>query len=143
MFVLGLIFGVACVVGTYNAEDLRTSGLDDTTHDEFTITRTVALGTGDAGTLCFTLASLTAFYAGMRHKSKGSGKGHVCLGGLVIAAWIIFCLTFITNLIILIMAFDGETPIYPEVVWSALIGSMLSWMLMFGYSEMARRRYVV
>jgi len=79
----------------------------------------------------------------MRHKSKGSGKGHVCLGGLVIAAWIIFCLTFITNLIILIMAFDGETPIYPEVVWSALIGSMLSWMLMFGYSEMARRRYVV
>ena len=142
LFALGLMFGVACVVKTYETEELRFEGVDYES-EEFIVTRTVAMGTGGAGTLCMTIATLCSFYAGMRHKSKGEGKGHVCIGGLVIAAWIIFCLTFCTNLIILIIAFDHEQPIYPEVVWAALIGSILSWMFMFGYSEISRRAYVV
>jgi hypothetical protein len=61
------------------------------------------------------------------------------MGGFLIAACVIFCLTFINELIVLVLAFNVDQVIYPEVVWSALIGSILSWMLMFGYSEMARR----
>ena len=142
-FFLGLVFGVACVVKTYDAEEMRSSGIDTSSSEEFTVARTVAMGTGAAATLCITIARLCSFYSGLRAKSKGTGSGHVCLGGFVIAGWIIFCLTFITNLIILIIAFDGNDPIYPEVVWAALIGSIISWMLMFGYSEISRRAYVV
>ena len=140
IFFLALIFGIACVIKTYEAFDGREAGL---THDdeEYVVDRTVAVGTGAAATLCFTIATLCSFYAGMRHKSRSkSKKTHCCAGGLVIAAWIIFCLTFVNDLIILVLAFDGDNVIYPEVVWSALIGSILSWMLMFGFSEITRRQ---
>jgi hypothetical protein len=72
--------------------------------------------------------------------SKSDGrKGHCCMGGFLMAGGVIFCLVFIIDLIVLVLAFDSENAIYPEIIWSALIGSILSWMLMFGYSEMARR----
>jgi hypothetical protein len=138
MFFLALVFGIVCVFKSYEAFDLREAGAD-TDDEEYAVSRTIALGTGAASTICFTIAILGAFYAGMRHKSKSNGKAHCCMGGFLIAACIIFCLTFINGLIILVLAFDIENVIYPEVVWSALIGSILSWMLMFGYSEMARR----
>lgn len=153
MFVLALVFGTVCVVKTYEAYDWlllhhrRTDTDDDRDPDDdedYVIVRTVAIGTGTAATLCFIIATLSSFYAGMRHTAKSDTKkkkmgGGGCLGGLVIAGWIVFCLTFINDLIILVLAFDGKNAIYPEVVWTALVGSILSWMFMFGYSEVARR----
>ena len=139
VFFLALVFGLACVFKTYEAYDWRMAGLDPEDED-YAVARAVAVGCGGAATLCFVIATLCSFYAGMRHKSKSRGnKKHCCLGGLVIAGWILFCLCFINALIILVLAFDDENVIYPEVVWTALIGSVLSWMMMFGYSEMARR----
>lgn len=98
------------------------------------------MGTGAAATLCFTIAILCSFYAGIRHKTKSKAKKeHTCLSAFVLAGWIIFSLTFILELICLVLAFDEDVPIYPEMVWTALIGSIVAWMLMFGYSELARR----
>ncbi|KAL3815872.1 hypothetical protein ACHAXA_010262 [Cyclostephanos tholiformis] len=138
MFFLGLVFGIFCVFKSYESFDSREAGVD-TSDEDYIVNRTVAIGTGGASTLCFTIAILGAFYAGMRHKSKGDGGAHCCMGGFLIAGGVIFCLTCINELIILVLAFDSENVIYPEVVWSALIGNIISWMLMFGYSEMARR----
>lgn len=139
MFFLALVFGIVCVFKSYEAFDAREAGvgIED---DEYIVNRTIAMGTGAASTLCFTIAILGAFYAGMRHMSKSDGrKGHCCMGGFLMAGGVIFCLVFIIELIVLVLAFDSENVIYPEIIWSALIGSILSWMLMFGYSEMARR----
>ena len=139
---LALIFGSVCIVKTYHADDARIeskeAGQDQFENEEYTTARTVALGMGAVSTLCFTIATLCSFYAGLRHKMKNGAK-HCCLDGLLISGWVIFCLTFITNLIILVLAFDAENIIYPEVVLVAFMGSLLSWFLMFGYSEMARR----
>mmetsp|Transcript_2669 Transcript_2669/g.4757 ORF Transcript_2669/g.4757 Transcript_2669/m.4757 type:complete len:299 (-) Transcript_2669:218-1114(-) len=137
VFALALIFGIACVCKTYEAYDGRIAGLPND-HEDYVVDRTVAVGTGGASVLSFTISTLCSFYAGMKHKAKAK-REHCCQAGFVIASWIIFCLTFINALIILVLAFDEENIIYPEVVWSALVGSILSWMLMFGYSEMARR----
>ena len=38
-----------------------------------------------------------------------------------------------------VVAFDGEKLIYPAAVLVALLGSIVAWLLMFGYSEVARR----
>lgn len=138
MFFLGLVFGIFCVFKFYESFDAREAGVE-TSDEEFIVNRTVAIGTAGASALCFTIAILGAFYAGLRHKSKGDGGGHCCMGGFLISGGIIFCLTCINELIVLVLAFDRENVIYPEVVWSALIGNIISWMLMFGYSEMARR----
>jgi len=139
MFFLALVFGIVCVFKSYEAFDAREAGVD-IEDDEYIVNRTIAMGTGAASTLCFTIAILGAFYAGMRHMSKSDGtKGHCCMGGFLMAGGVIFCLVFIIELIVLVLAFDSENVIYPEIIWSALIGSILSWMLMFGYSEMARR----
>ena len=140
MFFLALIFGIVCVFKAYESFDARESGID-IKNAAYEVSRTIALGTGGASTLCFTIAILLSFYAGMRHKEKAppGASNHCCMGGFLIAACVTFCLTFINELIVLVLAFNVNQVIYPEVVWSALIGSILSWMLMFGYSEMARR----
>ena len=58
----------------------------------------------------------------------------------ILIANIIYCLVFITNLIILVLAFDPKHDvIYPEVILLGYTGNVLAWMLMFGYSEMARK----
>jgi hypothetical protein len=145
MFFLALIFGIVCVFKAYESFDVREEAgsidMNITNDERFEVSRTIAIGTGGASTLCFTIAILLSFYAGMRHKEKAppGASSHCCMGGFLIAACVIFCLTFINELIVLVLAFNIDQVIYPEVVWSALIGSILSWMLMFGYSEMARR----
>lgn len=146
IFMLGTTFGIVSVTESYAAFETREKYADNIvpsdSHDyaEYHVDRTMALSAGCAATLCFTIATLTSFYSGLRHRSRGPGKpAHCCLGGFLVAGWIIFCLTFINDLIILVLAFDEENVIYPEVVITALAGSLLAWMLMFGYSEIARR----
>jgi len=104
--------------------------------------RNVALGTGCAALIQFAIATLCSFYAGMRHRAHAKQRGqreHCCQAGFLIASWIVFALSFVNALLILVLAFDEASVIKPELVWTALIGSTVAWMLMFGYSEMARR----
>eukprot|EP00578_Thalassiosira_sp_NH16_P014507 CAMPEP_0181119718 /NCGR_PEP_ID=MMETSP1071-20121207/23751_1 /TAXON_ID=35127 /ORGANISM="Thalassiosira sp., Strain NH16" /LENGTH=219 /DNA_ID=CAMNT_0023204283 /DNA_START=201 /DNA_END=857 /DNA_ORIENTATION=+ len=124
VFALGLIFGAVCISNTYQTEEIRLQAEDgDLSEDEdYIITRTVAIGTGGAYALCFTIATLCSFYAGVKNTSKWSKedrkkKEHCCMSGFVIAAWVIFCFTFITDLIILVWTFDEDKPVYPIVVW--------------------------
>jgi len=147
-FVIASILGFICVAKIYdvfessmnnNYED-EDGGIDEHILDYLVVHRTVALGMGAASILMFSIAFLLSFYAGMRYRLKGdkSKKKNCCLGGLLIAAWILFCLTFINGLIILVLAFDEEARIYPEVALTAVIGNMVAWICMFGYSQLAR-----
>lgn len=162
-FVIASILGFICVAKIYdvfessmnaNTTDNNNNNsnnyyendqdLDEHILDYLVVHRTVALGMGAASILMFSIAFLLSFYAGMRYrlqskKKKKSKPKNCCLGGLLIAAWILFCLTFINGLIILVLAFDEEARIYPEVALSAVIGNMASWICMFGYSQLARR----
>ena len=167
-FIIASILGFICVAKiydvfessmndgtTYNNENIDEA--TTTTNDGFNdhnmldylvVHRTVALGMGAASILMFSIAFLLSFYAGMRYRMKSNKssstttskrRANCCLGGLLIAAWILFCLTFINGLIILVLAFDEEARIYPEVALSAVIGNMAAWICMFGYSQLARR----
>ncbi|KAL7537948.1 hypothetical protein ACHAWF_005952 [Thalassiosira exigua] len=140
VFALGLVFGIASTFKAYEALDLHEAGL--TIEDErYEMARTVTVATAAAATLCMVISTLCSFYAGLNYQSRSKSKKrpHCCLGGLIIAGWIIFALTFVTDLVILVLAFDDDSPIYPEIIWTAMIGAILAWMLMFGYSELARR----
>ena len=68
--------------------------------------RKIALSLGIISTICFTVATLLDFYTGQQYKAKSKGEDHCCLNTFLIAAWILFCLTFINDLIILALAFD-------------------------------------
>jgi len=151
-FVIASILGFICVAKIYdvfesslnqNYENEEEKDLDEHILDYLVVHRTVALGMGAASILMFSIAFLLSFYAGMRYRLKNGKKKskhkNCCLGGLLIAAWILFCLTFINGLIILVLAFDEEARIYPEVALTAVIGNMAAWICMFGYSQLARR----
>ncbi len=157
-FVIASILGFICVAKIYdvfessmntnntsnniNSNNYEDQDLDEHILDYLVVHRTVALGMGAASILMFSIAFLLSFYAGMRYRLKSKKKSkqkNCCLGGLLIAAWILFCLTFINGLIILVLAFDEEARIYPEVALTAVIGNMASWICMFGYSQLARR----
>lgn len=154
-FFLALVFGMTCLWQAYGTADLREYLWDENDAREangqepipieddidYQMDRTVTVGLGATSTFCFLVATICSVYAGTKHKSKSKSKDveHCCVGGLAIGGWIFFCLTFILNLILLVVAFDDKQPVYPEAIWTALIGSMVSWMLMFGHSEMIRR----
>ena len=150
-FALGILFSIACIIGTYNVEEswIDALGLEDILEEDnnYLSTRHMAIGCGAASTLCFTVATLCSFYAGMKYAMKWNSnqkkeKQNCCMSGFVIAAWVIFSMTFILNLILLVMAFDTMTRVYPDAVWVAFLGSLFAWLLMFGYSEMTRRASV-
>ena len=151
-FAFALIFGTACIVELYQADDARQESLETEftetydglyhTNDHtqaYSTNRTIALSLGCTSVICFTVGTLCSFYAGMRHRAKSKGKEHCCLAGFLIASWIIYSLAAINSLIILVLAFNPDNIIYPEVVVVGFVANMLAWMLMFGYSELARR----
>ncbi len=140
IFVLiGSLLGFICVGKVYDV--FEHSMNSDYVSDYFVVNRQVALGIGAFATLCYCIAFMLAFYAGMKYKikSKKKEKKQCCRDGLLIAAWVIFCLTSVNNLIILILAFDEEARIYPEVALCAVIGSIVAWLCVFGWAELTRR----
>eukprot|EP01082_Thalassiosira_pseudonana_P008866 g7813.t1 g7813 contig26:339476-340333(-) len=146
IFAIGFIMGIVSVTKTNTAYEVHETWLDEASgsksgslFEEWQMARNVALGTGAAAVMCFSVSTLLVFYSGMTHKMKRKAKGGYCLTGFLIAGWIVFAMTFINDIVILVLAFDEDNIIYPEVVWSALIGNIFAWLLMFGYSEMARR----
>ncbi len=70
---------------------------------------------------------------------KKNAKGSCCLDAFMIAAWIIFFLTFVYNTILIVLAFNPENVRYPAVVLVGFSGCILAWLLMLGYSELARQ----
>ena len=136
---IGSLLGFICVGKVYDV--FEHSMENDYVSDYFVVNRQVALGIGAFATLCYCIAFMLAFYAGMKYKMKckTKEKKQCCRDGLLIAAWVIFCLTSINNLIILILAFDEEARIYPEVALCAVIGSIAAWLFVFGWAEMTRR----
>ena len=161
-FFIGSILGFICVAKIYDVfesslsyEDNQQEQLEDENKDVdehildyLVVHRTVALGCGAVSILMFCIAFMLAFYAGMRYRLKGGGGGgggsstskkkNCCLTGLLMSAWILFCLTFINGLIILVLAFDEGARIYPEVALCAVLGNMASWICMFSYCLLAR-----
>ncbi|KAL9182965.1 hypothetical protein ACHAXT_004244 [Thalassiosira profunda] len=141
---LAFVFGVACVGMTSRAYDGYEEGLTDD-DEEYVTDRLVAVATGVVATLLFHVATMLIFYAGMKYKSKTKskklqgGKKKCCLSTILIAAVVIFGITFVLDLVLLVVAFDGEKLIYPAAVLVALLGSIVAWLLLFGYSEVARR----
>ncbi len=138
---IGSLLGFICVGKVY---DVFEHSMDnDTISDYFVVNRQIALGIGAFATLCYCIAFMLAFYAGMKYKIKcdkdEKNEKQCCRDGLLIAAWVIFCLTSINNLIILILAFDEEARIYPEVALCAVIGSIVAWLFVFGWAELTRR----
>lgn len=138
---IGSLLGFICVGKVYDV--FEHSMENDYISDYFVVNRQIALGIGAFATLCYCIAFMLAFYAGMKYKikcdKKKEKKKQCCRDGLLIAAWVIFCLTSINNLIILILAFDEEARIYPEVALCAVIGSIVAWLFVFGWAEMTRR----
>ena len=136
---IGSLLGFVCVGKVYDV--FEHSMESDYVSDYFVVNRHVALGIGAFATLCYCIAFMLAFYAGMKYKvkCKKNEKKQCCRDGLLIAAWVIFCLTSMNNLIILILAFDEEARIYPEVALCAVFGSIVAWLFVFGWAEMTRR----
>ena len=145
---VAILFSIVTIKKSYNAEEERLqskeAGEDKSDNEAYVDNRTVALAMGAASILCFTVATLCSFYAGMKHKMRnkmaGKRKKHCCLSGFLIASWIVFVMTFLLDLTIMVVAFNDSQVIYPEVVVVGFMGSVFAWMLMFGYSELARRQ---
>lgn len=138
---IGSFLGFICVGKVYDVFEHSMESESDYVSDYFVVNRQVALGLGAFATLCYCIAFMLAFYAGMTYKMKSTKKGkkQCCRDGLLIAAWVLFCLTSINNLIILILAFDEGARIYPEVALCAVFGSIAAWICVFGWAEMTRR----
>ncbi len=126
---------------TYNAnyarEQAEAKGDEDMSDNaEYRENRTVALSLGSISAFCFTLAQICTAAAGTYYMKKN--KARCCLDALMIGGWIIYFLTLIYNLILIVLAFDIENVTYPGVVLVGFCGSILAWLLMLGYSELAR-----
>mmetsp|Transcript_7070 Transcript_7070/g.14944 ORF Transcript_7070/g.14944 Transcript_7070/m.14944 type:complete len:319 (-) Transcript_7070:161-1117(-) len=145
LFILAFVFGTVAVTQTYDAFESTSEGryidLEGLLEDPIYITnRTYALAAGCGSTFSFTVASLLSFYTGLVHRNKRGRKEMSCCQSFsLVGGWLLFGVTFVFDMIIIVLAFDQENIIYPETVWAALIMNILTWMMMFAYSEMARR----
>lgn len=145
LFVLAFVFGTVAVTETYDAFESTTGGtyvdLEGLLTDPYYIThRTYALAAGCGSTLSFAVATLLSFYSGMVHRERrGRKEMNCCQSFSLVGGWLLFGITFVFDMIIIVLAFDQENIVYPETVWAALIMNILSWMMMFAYSEIARR----
>jgi hypothetical protein len=142
--IIGSILGFICVGKVYDVfeHSIDNNNNNNNESDYFMINRTVALSVGAAAILLFWISFMLAFYAGMKYKikhGKGNKDGKCCRDGLLIAGLVLFGLTFMNNLIILVLAFDDGARIYPEAVLSAVFGSIAAWLCVFGWAELVRR----
>jgi hypothetical protein len=78
------------------------------------------------------------FWSGVNHKMKRKVVAGFVMAGTLISGWIVFALTFLVDVVVLVLAFDEDNVVYPEVVWAAFIGNVVAWLLMLTHSEMAR-----
>ncbi len=134
IFVIGFIMGIVCIAKTEQAHEAIYYE-----EDNYMTIRNTALASGAIGIACMAISTILAFIAGITHKlqRKVEGSG-CCVRSSLIAAWIFFGITFVCGLVVLVLGFAGNT-IHIELVTTAFIGCVVSWVLMFGWSEMTRR----
>lgn len=143
---LGFILGIACIAETYKANDARREAEELETVDSEYLSlddsfNTTALRLGSFSSLFFFIAILCSSIAGHRHvrKVKDVVDETCCIKTTMILGWITFAIGTITSLIVLMMAIDEDYAIRPPGVWLGFCMYFASWMLMYGYSEMARK----
>jgi ABC-type Fe3+ transport system permease subunit len=152
IYCIGFILGICSVVRTNDAYDAHLDYEEESTYssnirqrsgslyETWQMARNTALGTGASAVVCFSLAFLLVFWSGMQYKMKRKVVPGFCMTGLFISGWIVFALTFLIDVVVLVLAFDEDNVVYPEVVWAAFIGNVAAWLLMMTHSELARRR---
>ncbi|KAL7482354.1 hypothetical protein ACHAW6_008016 [Cyclotella cf. meneghiniana] len=146
IFCIGFILGICSVVRSNDAyeahidyEEESNGNRSGSLYETWQMARNTALGTGAAAVVCFSLAFLLVFWSGMNHKMSRKVNPGFCMAGCFISGWIVFALTFLVDVVVLVLAFDEDNVVYPEVVWAAFIGNIVAWLLMLTHSEMARR----
>lgn len=143
---IAFIMGILCLVKTeeaFNAymsyEEEGNGNESSVLFEQWQMLRNVALGSGAACVSIYSLAFLLIFWAGMQHKMRRKVVSGCCMTIFLIGAWIVFAFSFVIDVVILVLAFDNDNVVYPEIVWAAFIGHGISWLLMLVNEEMARR----
>ncbi|KAL7508808.1 hypothetical protein ACHAXN_005883 [Cyclotella atomus] len=146
IFCIGFMLGICSVVRSNDAyeahidyEEEGSTNKSGTLYETWQMARNTALGTGAAAVVCFSLAFLLVFWSGINHKMYRGVQPGFCMAGCLISGWIVFALTFLVDVVVLVLAFDSDNVVYPEVVWAAFVGNVVAWLLMLTHSELARR----
>ncbi len=147
---LGFVLGIACIAETYKAGNARQEA-EDAAHINYNNDLSSVVGDDSFNTIVLRLGSISSFFyfmatlcswlAGSRHVKKVKDEvDETCvMKTILIAGWVAFAIAFTTSLIVMMMALDEENAVFPGGVWMGFIMYLGSWMLMYGYSEMARK----
>lgn len=142
---LGFVLGIACIAETYKAGNKRRQDeeaaiyFDDLPDDNSY--NTIVLRLGSVSSLFYFMAVLCSWLAGSRHvkKVKDVVDESCCMKTILITGWISFSIAFTTSLIVMMTALDEDNEVRPAGVWVGFFMYLVSWMFMYGFSEMARK----
>ena len=99
-----------------------------------------AVAVGFTTVVAFTLATLGSLFAGVQNENVSSyKKKHALQVFALVISCVLLAVCFLSNLVILTMALDPDTRPITLGVIVCYSGNIISWVLMFGYSEMTRR----
>jgi hypothetical protein len=147
---LGFVLGIACIAETYKAGNARHEA-EEAAHENYNDDlssvivddsfNTIVLRLGSISSFFYFMATLCSWLAGSRHVKKVIDEvDETCvMKTVLIAGWVAFAIAFTTSLIVMMLALDEENAVLPGGVWTGFIMYLVSWMLMYGYSEMARK----
>ena len=143
---LAFIMGILCLVKTdeaYHAyityEENGNGNESSVLFESWQMCRNIALGAGASCVSIYSLAFLLVFWSGMQHKMRRKVVSGCCMTFVLIGAWILFAFSFVVDVVVLVLAFDVDNVVYPEIVWAAFIGHSVAWLGMLVNSEIARR----
>lgn len=108
-------------------------------YDTWQMCRNIALGAGASCVSIFSLAFILIFWAGMQYKQRRHAVSTCVMTFFLIGAWILFAFSFVVDVVVLVLAFDEDNVVYPEIVWAAFLGHCLAWLCMLVNEELARR----
>ncbi|KAL3796544.1 hypothetical protein HJC23_009675 [Cyclotella cryptica] len=144
--IIGFMMGVASIVKSdqayqahINYQEQGNGSESSALFETWQMARNIALGAGASSVVIYSLAFLLVFWSGMHHKMKRKVVSGCCMTLFLIGGWIVFAFSFVVDVVVLVLAFDVDNVVYPEIVWAAFIGHNVSWLLMLVNSEMARR----
>lgn len=148
---IAFIMGILCLIKTdeayhaffsyeeYSNTNNSNTNEESTLFNEWQMARNIALGSGAASVSVFSLSFLLIFWSGMQYKLKRKVVSSCCMTVFLIGAWIVFAFSFVVDVVVLVLAFDVDNVVYPEIVWAAFLGHAVGWLLMLVNEEMARR----
>lgn len=107
--------------------------------DTWQMSRNIALGAGASCVSILSLAFILIFWSGMQHKQRRHVVSTCTMTFFLIGAWILFAFSFVVDVVVLVLAFDEDNVVYPEIVWAAFLGHCLAWLCMLVNEELSRR----